>query len=380
MLFAKIEGGSFYTPIIIDEVAIFGRALSNGEVAQLYAQGDCNYTAPAAGALLAGRYRYGFQGQEKDNELKGNGNSYNFKYRMDDPRLGRFFAVDPLTSKYPYNSTYAFSENRVINSIELEGSEAINVNTNKTDNTLSGNNIEKYQENNSSTPWQDLISFLPSSSTLSGAKKRLPLVLLQPISNAVSDKLNLDYYSVTISKLPSGFKNPKDFYEYVRKNFSDFTQGAGTSYGEYNEAEGTIFQSNHPTSAVMSFSVNEIFGLKFNGVDKLSVLTSKYQPDYWVFSPVTTLKDAQHAVAGNRQFGITSNSNGTYTFFTRGADRPWEPLDAMFSTQVFEGANALWTAVMQNVASYINKNGGSAVVNPHISKRISWSKEYKKSK
>jgi len=48
----------------------------------------------------------------------------NYKYRMHDPRLGRFFAVDPLTSKYPWNSTYAFSENRVVDKVELEGLEA----------------------------------------------------------------------------------------------------------------------------------------------------------------------------------------------------------------------------------------------------------------
>jgi RHS repeat-associated protein len=42
-------------------------------------------------------YRYGFQGQEKDDEIKGEGNSVNYKFRMHDPRLGRFFAVDPLT-------------------------------------------------------------------------------------------------------------------------------------------------------------------------------------------------------------------------------------------------------------------------------------------
>ncbi len=69
-------------------------------------------------------YRYGFQNQEKDDELKGAGNSVNYKYRMHDPRVGRFFAVDPLAKSYPWNSTYAFSENRVLDAIELEGLEA----------------------------------------------------------------------------------------------------------------------------------------------------------------------------------------------------------------------------------------------------------------
>ncbi len=75
----------------------------------------------------ADSYRYGFQGQEKDDELKGEGNSMNFTYRMHDPRIGRFFAVDPLTKEYPWNSPYAFSENRVIDSRELEGLEKISV-------------------------------------------------------------------------------------------------------------------------------------------------------------------------------------------------------------------------------------------------------------
>lgn len=68
-------------------------------------------------------FRYGFQGQEKDDEIKGEGNSVNYTYRMHDPRLGRFFAVDPLAYDYAYNSPYAFCENKVIDGIELEGLE-----------------------------------------------------------------------------------------------------------------------------------------------------------------------------------------------------------------------------------------------------------------
>jgi len=76
-----------------------------------------------SGISCVGSYRYGFQGQEMDDEVKGKGNSVNYKYRMHDPRVGRFFAVDPLAGKYPHNSPYAFSENVVIHMIELEGLE-----------------------------------------------------------------------------------------------------------------------------------------------------------------------------------------------------------------------------------------------------------------
>ncbi|QYS87787.1 hypothetical protein JJC03_03745 [Flavobacterium oreochromis] len=68
-------------------------------------------------------YRYGFQGQEKDDELKGEGNYINFTYRGHDPRVGRFFAVDPLTKEYPHYSPYSFSGNKPIQYRELEGLE-----------------------------------------------------------------------------------------------------------------------------------------------------------------------------------------------------------------------------------------------------------------
>lgn len=37
--------------------------------------------------------------------------------------LQRFISLDPLAAKYPYNGSYNFSENRVIDGIELEGLE-----------------------------------------------------------------------------------------------------------------------------------------------------------------------------------------------------------------------------------------------------------------
>lgn len=68
-------------------------------------------------------YKYGFSGQENDNEISGEGNHLDFKYRAYDPRLGRFWSVDPLASKFAWNSSYAYAENRVIEGIDFEGLE-----------------------------------------------------------------------------------------------------------------------------------------------------------------------------------------------------------------------------------------------------------------
>jgi RHS repeat-associated protein len=56
-------------------------------------------------------YRYGYQGSEKDDEMKGEGNSYTTEFRQYDPRLGRWLSPDPLASLEPAWTTYRFCFN-----------------------------------------------------------------------------------------------------------------------------------------------------------------------------------------------------------------------------------------------------------------------------
>jgi RHS repeat-associated protein len=70
-----------------------------------------------------GAYRYGFNGKENDNDVKGEGNQQDYGFRIYDPRLGRFLSVDPLTKNYPMLTPYQFASNRPIQGIDLEGLE-----------------------------------------------------------------------------------------------------------------------------------------------------------------------------------------------------------------------------------------------------------------
>ena len=69
------------------------------------------------------KYRFGFNGQEKDDEIAGEGNYLNFKYRIEDTRLCRFFAIDPLTKKYPELTPYQVASLSPIWMVEIEGLE-----------------------------------------------------------------------------------------------------------------------------------------------------------------------------------------------------------------------------------------------------------------
>jgi RHS repeat-associated protein len=70
-------------------------------------------------------YRYGFNGMEKDDEIKGEGNSYDFGARMLDPRVGRWFSPDAYEKKYPSFSPYSFALNSPMTILDPDGNDII---------------------------------------------------------------------------------------------------------------------------------------------------------------------------------------------------------------------------------------------------------------
>ena len=82
------------------------------------------------GMIMPGRkyaagiaYRYAFNDKEKDEEANGEGNFYDYGFRIYNPRLGRFLSVDPLSPKYPWYTPYQFAGDNPILNIDLDGLE-----------------------------------------------------------------------------------------------------------------------------------------------------------------------------------------------------------------------------------------------------------------
>ncbi len=68
-------------------------------------------------------YKYGFAGKEKDNEIKGEGNSYSFDARMYDPRVCRWYSIDAKAK--PHLSPYNFVQNNFPNKVDPDGNDDI---------------------------------------------------------------------------------------------------------------------------------------------------------------------------------------------------------------------------------------------------------------
>ena len=142
-------------------------------------------------------YRFGFQSQESDDEIYREGKAYAFEYRMHDPRIGRFWSVDPLASKYPWNSPYVFAENQVIAFVELEGLEKAT--PQQQQNAL--NAITTFSnDQNTTTVWNNI------------SKQDFVTSLTNMVNNPTSiDQSNTNLCGIATSCKASAEYNPEEF-------------------------------------------------------------------------------------------------------------------------------------------------------------------------
>jgi RHS repeat-associated protein len=205
-------------------------------------------------------YRYGFQGQEKDDEIKGEGNSLNYTFRMHDPRVGRFFAVDPLEKKYPHNSPYAFSENRVIDGVELEGLEFENIKS-------------KYKT-----------GFGNGASDLK-------------VQKADVGDIQLQSYKVTVEKSKLNLDNLK---EILLKKPQEILDSSGADF--------------HPEFKQSKMAVGDNIKIKIDGpLNDSYVQVGKIESSKDKIA-VTFLTKEGHVERGNITFSITQNKDKSMTF------------------------------------------------------------------
>ncbi len=66
-------------------------------------------------------YRYGYCGKEKEDQMKGENNSYDFGSRLYDVRLARWLSVDPCSGELPFFSSYQYTSNNPIRYYDPDG-------------------------------------------------------------------------------------------------------------------------------------------------------------------------------------------------------------------------------------------------------------------
>ena len=182
--------------------------------------------------------------------------------------------------------------------------------------------------------------------------------------------VNMDFYSVTVSQLPSGLSAPA-FLEKIRKEINTFVDQTSADFEPFNESEDALWQSNNYLGSIIHIDMGNdhtwLGGWNFvQQPDDGSVICTMAQSNEWIFTTITAPGDGEHPVSGHRKFGFTQNTDGTYTFFTRGIDRTTGYVDQVLqwnTNKVFEDTEQLWTSLQNKVRDYVNSHGGSASVN-----------------
>jgi GH25 family lysozyme M1 (1,4-beta-N-acetylmuramidase) len=225
-------------------------------------------------------------------------------------------------------------------------------------------------------PWQDLIVHQVPRPVASDLARRG--ISIPKLSDAYGD-INLDYYSVRISKLPSlhGTQmTPETLLEHIRRNIDNFVDTNNSSFPPLDASiDGPRWQSSNPLGAAINIHINALSFLKPRRayIDQSLVVCSRTEPRSWIFTTAQSKAAGYHPVTGNRMWGIRDEDNG-WVLFTRGADRATQFIDWVENIvgSLWAGADALWRSFQARVAAFINANQGAATVMNPVSKRWAW--------
>jgi len=101
------------------------------------------FGAPIQGrSFSSAEYRFGFNGKEKDDEVNGEGNSYDFGARVYSARLGRWLSVDREFIRYSSYSQFCFAGNSPILFNDKDGKLiVINYETKREDGSIQQHSI-----------------------------------------------------------------------------------------------------------------------------------------------------------------------------------------------------------------------------------------------
>jgi hypothetical protein len=221
--------------------------------------------------------------------------------------------------------------------------------------------------------WEYLINFRPSAATQLAINARFGLSrLFHPLEDGLGP-ISLDYYPVRVSAMPG--MQAAELLEYVRRNINHFIDKLpiGCEFNLYEPlidgpAWAPLFLDTGFPGALLSI---DFYGYQIN-VDDGSVALTEITPDHWIFSTLWTPGDLHHPVSGNRWFGFQPTVAGEFIFYTRAADRLTTWVDEVAAETVFAGADSTWRSFQARLATFVNSNGGMAVVEAPTVNRYDW--------
>lgn len=230
----------------------------------------------------------------------------------------------------------------------------------------------------------------------------------QDIDKGNTPLTNVDYFSVEISQVPDFDLNgtpdsPDEILESIRSNFVLLSIGTDQplyptcpdplglvsppvliswSFEYMFPEDINLWNSTQPLTTMFTIdgSADQVLANLIS--DDGAVMISQYvQGCCWIFTALETPFTGLQPFGGNRQFGITLNSNGNYEFYTKAIDRanvntllkfPEILSENCDAVDYYEIANLTWSSLCGKVVNYINSFGGNAQINNTLQKFVDY--------
>lgn len=236
-------------------------------------------------------------------------------------------------------------------------------------------------------PWEDLIVFKPTKGLRQELWRRTTGGHFQFIEDGWGD-LSCDYYPIQIDSMPritGKSMNAEQLLLHIRRNLNAFIDTSNSRFRPYGFDSRTkrhnriLWRGKSPKGALVHIAIHLGLGGFNVNVEDATVMVTQSSNRKWVFSTVFTPKlfragNGAHPINGNREFAIRSNGDGSYLVWTRAADRvnSFFERSANFLNIVAEGQDELWRSFQAGVASFVNKNHGSARPRKATIQRFDW--------
>lgn len=225
----------------------------------------------------------------------------------------------------------------------------------------------------------------------------------QPLSAGNVPCANIDYYGVEITNLPDFNHNGQDdtsseIYQAFRNKFTDLASGSkpdfqfscavpgnptgigsiSWEFTPYSPDDEIKFTSTYPISAILNIEASAS-GIGSLAADDGAIMVTGYEPRNWTISTITTPYNDTQPFSGNRQWGLLLNQDGRLEIYTKAVDvaristllNIYPPTTTECQQDTYYNvAEVSWKNMQEEIASWINNNGGHATVKPSTAVRV----------
>jgi len=150
-----------------------------------------------------------------------------------------------------------------------------------------------------------------------------------------------------------------------------------------SDFDSDLFLSTDPISSIMLIDAGANNPFVDTNADLGAIIVSDFTSNDWTISTIQTPETETQPFSGNRQWGWIINQNGNLELYTRAVDvarvadiflewpATWLGSDIECQQDTYyDIADATWQNLQQEIAQWVNDNGGQAVVNTPKAVRV----------